>query len=67
VTVPTGRRHERALRPARASNFASTAVMSWEVSSVWMIPGALSTTAGSFTLYQDLTAGFGNSDRQSVS
>jgi hypothetical protein len=41
--------------------------MSWEVSSVWMIPGALSTTAGSFTLYQDLTAGFGNSDRQSVS
>jgi hypothetical protein len=27
----------------------------------------LSTTAGSFTLYQDFTAGFGNSDRQSVS
>jgi hypothetical protein len=23
--------------------------------------------AGSFTLYQDFTAGFGNSDRQSVS
>jgi hypothetical protein len=27
----------------------------------------LSTTAGSFTLYQDFTAGFGNRDRQSVS
>jgi hypothetical protein len=42
-------------------------VMSWEVSSVWMIPGAWSTTASSFTLYQDFTAGFGNGDRQSMS
>ena len=31
-----------------------------------MIPGALSMMAGSFTLYQDFTAGFDHSRRQSV-